>query len=143
MAKKDDFTEQEWEMLRKGALGAGLVVSTSDRGFIDSVKEAGALAKHVTGARDNPSSELLRDLAHERGTGFGVTDRPAEVEQETLEALRSAVSLLEQKAPDEVEAYRGFVLEIARSVADAAGGGDEAEALAIGKITDALGSSAG
>src|SRR5215210_3894327 len=39
MAKKDDFTEQEWETLRKGALGAGLVVSTSDRGFLDSVKE--------------------------------------------------------------------------------------------------------
>ena len=47
MAKKSDLTEQEWESLHKGVLGAGLLVSLSDRSFFDSFKEAGALAKHV------------------------------------------------------------------------------------------------
>ena len=47
MAKKSDFTEQEWDQLRKGATGAGLLVSASDRSFFDSFKEAGSLAKHL------------------------------------------------------------------------------------------------
>ena len=141
MAKKDDFSEQEWETLRKGAMGSGLLVSISERGFFDSFKEAGALAKHVAKARENQSSELLRDLAGERGTGFGVTDRPSEVEKETLAALRSATALLQQKAPDEVAPYREFVLGMARSVADAAGGGEEQEEQAIGKIREAVGAS--
>ena len=46
MAGKSDFTEEEWEQLRKGATGAGLLVSVSDRGFLDSFKEASSLAKH-------------------------------------------------------------------------------------------------
>ena len=33
MATKADFTEAEWEQLRKGATGAGLLVSVSDRSF--------------------------------------------------------------------------------------------------------------
>jgi len=44
------------------------------------------------------------------------------------------------KAPNEVEAYRTFVLDLARSVAAAAPGGDEAEADAIAKIEAALAS---
>ena len=45
MAGKSDFTEQEWESLRKGVSGAGLLVSLSDRDFTDTFGEAGALAK--------------------------------------------------------------------------------------------------
>ena len=66
MAKKSDFTEQEWELLRKGATGAGLLVSVSDRSFFDSFKEAGSLAKHLAGGRSD-DSELVRELAGERG----------------------------------------------------------------------------
>ncbi len=62
MAKKSDFTEQEWEQLRKGATGAGLLVSVSDRSFFDSFKEAGSLAKHLAGGRSE-ESELVRELA--------------------------------------------------------------------------------
>ena len=32
MPGKSSFTEQEWEALRKGVTGAGMLVSTSDRG---------------------------------------------------------------------------------------------------------------
>ena len=70
--------------------------------------------------------------------GFGVRSSPQEIESETLEALRSAVSTLEAKAPDEVEAYKSFVLEVAEAVGKAAGGGDEAEAAAVEKIRSAL-----
>lgn len=138
MATKADFTEQEWEQLHKGVTGAGLLVSTSDRGFFDTFKEAGALAKHLGEARKNASSDIVRELAQTGGTGFGLGTSPTELEGETLGALRSAVTTLEQKAPEDVDDYRQFVLAVAESVGRAAGGGDQAETTTIDKIRAAL-----
>ena len=138
MAGKSDFTEQEWEQLHKGVTGAGLLVSLSDRSFFDTFKEAGALAKHMANARQS-SSQLVKELAASGGTGFGVGSTPDKVENETLESLRAARTALEQKAPDELEGYKQFVLEVAESVGKAAGGGDEAEGAALQKIRAALG----
>jgi len=133
------LTDNEIETLRKGAMGAGLLVSVSDRSFFDSFKEAGTLAKHVATARGNSESSVVRKLAEGRGLGFGVTTPPAEIESGTIDALRSSVQMLETKAPDELDAYRSFVLALARSVAAAAPGGDDAEAGTIAKIESALG----
>lgn len=138
MAGKSDFTDQEWEQLHKGVTGAGLLVSLSDRSFFDTFKEAGALAKHMANARQS-SSPLVKELAASGGTGFGLGSTPDKVESETLEALRAAGTTLQQKAPDELDAYKQFVLEVAESVSKAAGGGDEAEAAALEKIRAALG----
>lgn len=138
MATKADFTEQEWEQLHKGVTGAGLLVSTSDRGFFDTFKEAGALAKHLAEGRKNASSEIVRELAQTGGTGFGLGTSPTELEKETVEALRSAVSTLEKKAPEDVDDYRQFVLDVAESVSRAAGGGDQAEAATIETIRAAV-----
>jgi len=142
MASKSDFTEQEWETMQKGVTGAGMLVSVSDRGFIDTFKEAGSLAKHLANARKSSNSEVVRGLAEVRGSGFGLTSSPDEIESKTLEALRSSVSTLETKAPDEVEAYRRFVLDLAQSVAGAAEGGDDVESGALEKIRSALGEGA-
>ena len=138
MATKADFTEQEWESFQKGVTGAGLLVSLSDRSFFDTFKEAGALGKHIAQARQSNSSELVREVASIHGTGFGLTNSPDTVETETLAALRNAKTTLESKAPDELESYRQFVIEVAQSVADAAGGGDVAESDAIEKVCSAL-----
>ena len=40
MATKADFTEEEWETLRTGVSGAGVLVSLSDRDFTDTFGEA-------------------------------------------------------------------------------------------------------
>jgi hypothetical protein len=138
MAQKSDFTEQEWDVLRKGATGAGLLVAASDRSFFDSFKEAGSLAKHLAAGR-SASSELVRELSGERGTGFGVKSSSQEIESETVEALQSAVAALEAKAPDELDAYKSYVLDVAVAVGKAAGGGDQAEAEAVEKVRAALG----
>ena len=136
----ETLTENELETLRKGALGAGLLVSVSDRGFFDTFKEAGTLAKHVAAARGETQSAVVRQVAEGRGVGFGVTTPPGEIESGTVEALRTSLQVLQTKAPGEVEAYRAFVLDLAKSVAAAAPGGDQAEGDAIGKIEAALGS---
>jgi hypothetical protein len=138
MAGRADFTDQEWEAMQKGVLGAGLLVSLSDRGFFDSFKEAGALAKHLAAARREGASPLVRELAESRGTPFGLTSSPQDVERETLDALGSAMATLRAKAPEEADAYRQFVLDVAESVAGAAGGGESAESGALEKIRSAL-----
>src|ERR1044072_6251523 len=137
MSSKSDFTEQEWEDRRKGATGAGLLVSVSDRSFFDTFKEASSLAKHVKGARDS-ESQLVRELGAPGGTGLGVIASPNEVRGGTFESLKASVATLQAKAPDELESYRAFVLELAESVGKAAGGGDQAETETIEKVKAAL-----
>ena len=137
MAGKKDFTEEEWEQLRKGATGAGLLVAASDRGFLDTFKEASSLAKFLKGSRDD-DSQLVRELSSGGGTGFGLVASPNEVENGTVEALRGGVETLRAKAPDELESYRAFVIDLAESVGRSAGGGDEAEAAAVEKLKAAL-----
>ena len=137
MAGKADFTEEEWEQLRKGATGAGLLVSVSDRSFLDSLKEASSFAKYLLGSRES-DSQLVRELASEHGTGFGAVATPSEVDAAADEALQAAVATLRAKAPDEVESYRAFVLELAEAVGRAAKGGDESETAAIERVKAAL-----
>lgn len=132
------LSETDIETLRRGAMGAGLLVSVSDRGFFDTLKEAGTLAKHVAEARRDSQSEVVRRVAEGHGVGFGATSSPEEIESGTLDSLRSSVTLLQQKAPEEVASYRTFVLDLARSVASAAPGGDEPEAATVSKIEAAL-----
>ena len=138
MTTKADFTEQEWDTLQKAVTGAGLLVSVSDRGFFDTFKEAGALAKHLAEARESHDNDFIRELSQMKGSGFGLTDSPKEVEQETLAALGSAVATVREKAPNELEEYRSFVLDVAESVAEAAKGVGTGEAGALEKIRTAL-----
>lgn len=135
----ESLSETEIETLRKGATGAGLLVTVSDKSFFDTFKEAGAMAKHLAAAKGGSDSEIVRKVSEGRGTGFGVTSSPDEVEAGTLEALRSSAQLLRDKAPDQLDSYRTFVFDLVRSVSSAAEGGEEVEAAAIAKIEGALG----
>ena len=134
----EPLSEAEIETLRKGATGTGMLVAVSDRSFFDNFKEAGAMAKHLAAAKSGSESDVVRQVAEGRGTGFGLTASPEELESRTFEALRSAKEVLQTKAPQELDAYRSFVLDLVRSVSAAAGGGDDAEATAISKVEDAL-----
>ena len=135
----DAFNEEDIETLQKGATGAGLLVALSDKGFFDTFKEAGAMGKHLARAKNDSDSDLIRRVAQSGGSGFGLVASPSEVESGTLEALSTAAELLRTKAPEELDSYRTFVLDLARSVSAAAGGGDAAEAEATTKIENALG----
>ena len=139
MATKDDFTEDEWETMQKGVTGAGLLVSVSDPDFTDSFGEASAIAKYLGSQREGAGTELARELAHVRGTGFGAFASADKVEAETIEALRSAVATLRAKAPEEVDPYKQLVLGTAEHAASAKGGVQEGETEALGRIRAALG----
>jgi transposase len=137
MAGKADFSESEWNDLHRGVTGAGLLVAEAHRDLTDSFGEASAVAKTLAAHRES-DSQLVRELASDRGTGFGVLASRSEVES-TLTSLRSSVALLAVKAPEELEPYRSFVLDVAHAAAEAKGGVQAEETDAIARITDALG----
>jgi hypothetical protein len=140
MATKADFSEEEWSALQKGVTGAGMLVSASDPDFTDTFGESSALAKHLTVQRQQNTSELMREIAAVRGSGFGLTASVQEVQTATLDALHIAVAALSAKAPGETDAYRQLVLGVAEAVAESKGGVTESETAAIAAIEEALAS---
>jgi hypothetical protein len=145
MTAKADFTEEEWNTVREGPAAAGMIVLMAHGG--GSFRETWALAKTYAEAKKQPgSSALIDEIASER-PDVERYQSAEEQEQHGLAGLREAVGVLEQKAtPDEVEAYRAFVLEVATRVAKAHEEEGEpvspAEEAAIAKVASSLGSTA-
>jgi type I site-specific restriction endonuclease len=139
---KADFTPEEWNLVREGPPGAGLIVLMAASG--GSFRESWALAKTFAEARkQHGESELVDALVAEK-PDLKRYHSSEEAEEQGLQRLGEAVSLLEQKAsPDEVESYKRFTLTVAERVAAAHEEGGEAtsaaEREAIQKITTTLG----
>ncbi len=139
MATRSDFTDEEWATLQKGITGSAMLVSLSDRDFTDTFGEVGAMAKHLASQQLAAPTEVTRELAKTKGSGFGFGTSPDKLRAETEAALRASVALLGSKAPDEVGPYRDLVAGVARVVADAKGGVAPAETQMLDAIGQALG----
>jgi hypothetical protein len=145
MTTKADFTEEEWELVGEGPPSAGLIVSTAQRG--GSFREAFSIAKAYAEARkQHGESELLDEIVSSKPD----VDRSRhssveELKEHSLQHLRDAVALVEQKAtPEELDDYKGFILTVAERVAAAKSEeGDDAttepERAAIAEIAEAIG----
>ena len=120
MTKKAAFNAEEWSTVVEGPVLAGMRVVTADRG--GTIRESLAMGQVYKEARQrHGESELLDEL---------VSSPPAIDQQRvgaagdlssvTGERLREALGLLEQKAsPEEVEAYKRFVVNVADAAAKA------------------------
>ena len=140
MAGKKDFNDAEWAALRKGIVGTGMLVSLSDRDFTDTFGEVSAMAKYLAGQEMSASSELVRELAHDRSRPFGLTDPPQKIRNETMASIRESIARLADKSPDDVDAYKAVVLGVAEAVAEAKGGGSsDVESAMIDEVRAALG----
>jgi hypothetical protein len=149
MTSKADFTPEEWELVLEGPPSAGMLVITAQRGGM--LRETIEMAKAYAEARQHHGqSELLDDIVSARPkmdhTRYHSLD---ELKEHSLGHLRDAVALLEPKAaPEEVDEYRRFILNLADKVAHAhrEGHGEaavsDAERAAIAAITEALGAAA-
>ena len=141
MTNKSDFTNEEWELVREGPPTAGLMAATAASG--GTFRESWALAKALAEARQHHGeSEFLDALVAEKphGKRYGSA---TELEEQGLQQLREAVTVLEQKgSSEELDAYRRFTLDIAERVAAAhkEGGADVSadERAALEKIEAAL-----
>jgi hypothetical protein len=149
MTKKADFNAEEWSQVLEGPAIAGMIVITAQRG--GTIRESISLAKAYTEAREkHDAGELLDEIVEANPQIDEKEFGSAEALRENgIQRLRDAVALLEAKAtPEEVGAYRGFVVGLAQRVAEAhkeggvlgVGGEEvgEAEQAALEEIKEAV-----
>jgi hypothetical protein len=147
MTSKSDFTPDEWKLILEAPPSAGMIVVTAQRG--GSFRETIAMAKaYVEARKQHGNSELLDDIvAAKPERDHTHTHSLEELKQQGLQHLRESVALLQGKAtPEEVDEYRGFVVNLSQHVAAAhrEHGHDvsESEQAAINDIAAALGTTA-
>ena len=138
MATRTDFTDEEWVALQRGATGSAMLVSMSDRDFTDTFGEVGAMSKYMAEHQVSAPSELVREIAKVKGSGFGLTTPPDMLRVQTMDALKVAQAALAEKSPADVEPYRELVLGVAEVVARAKGGRSTTESVMIAEIRQAL-----
>ena len=140
MATKADFAPEEWDVLRFAVLDTMTYVAMVDPGFWATFKEATATAKFIAASTQTSQSQLVKDLANDvRGKkDEALKANPTNMEGETLERLGEAVKLVAAKAPDDLGAFREFVLGIGTVAAEASEGTRPVESAALEKIQTAL-----
>jgi hypothetical protein len=130
MTSKADFTDSEWEILRRAPMVAGMAITLADPGGpIEVVKETSAVLKFVTqesAEREDIVGELARDvreLAQQRKSPLRDFKPPrgSMAGKAILDELANANAIVTAKAtPEEAEAFRTWLLECAQRAADAA-----------------------
>lgn len=111
----------------EGPPSAGMIVLTAQRG--GSIRETFGMAKAYAEARQqHRQSELLDEIASAKPQIDHTRYRSGEeLREHGLQNVKDAIALLEQKAtPDQVDAYKRFVLTLADKVAAAHREGDVA-----------------
>jgi hypothetical protein len=119
MTDKSAFNAEEWATVVEGPAIAGLAVVTADRG--GTLRETLSLGRAYAATLREGASELVQEIVNSapaidprRLANRG--DLPAQAAQR----LREAVEIVARVAqPDELEDYRRFVLDTARTVAEA------------------------
>jgi hypothetical protein len=153
MTTKADFNAEEWATVVEGPVLAGMRVVTADRG--GTIRESLAMGKVYQQARQQQGDSGLVDelvssppaMDQERLRAAG------DVAAATTERLREALGILGEKAsPEEVEAYKRFVLNVAEAAAKAHKEGgfigiggkqvSQSEQAALDEIAATLGTSA-
>ena len=120
MAKKADFNAEEWSTVVEGPVLTGMRVIMAERG--GRIRESLAMGKVYTEARqDQGQSELLDALVSsppsidpQRLQGAG------DLTAASGDRLREALDILGEKgSPEDVEAYKTFVVGVAQAAAEA------------------------
>lgn len=120
MSVKSDFDEAEWDLVAEGPVTAGMIVLTADRG--GTFRETLALARCYTDARKvHGQSELLDEIVSAKPE----FDRhryhsTGELHDAGLKRISEAAAAVGRTGtPDELNAYRKFVVTLASTVAAA------------------------
>jgi hypothetical protein len=128
MTAKADYTDEEWRVLRRAPLVAGLAVSLADPGGpIEAAKETLAAQK---AARTPPSDdELLVAVSTDLSDQIRTQEKPMEelkfhgraARKQVVEELATVNAILAAKAtPEEAASFRLWLVQTAEAVAEAA-----------------------
>jgi hypothetical protein len=141
MATKADFTPEQWEQLQWALNDTTVYLSLAHPGFWESFKEAGAASKYLAGQRTDSTSTLVRDLASnpKLGTDPDVKKDVADMADAVAARLTGATRLVADIAPDELDAFKAFIVGLAEAAAEASGDTDAGESIALDRVRAALG----
>ena len=119
MTKKAEFNADEWQTVAEAPLFAGArVVKAHGGGTIRESLAMGKVYAHAREQQDN--SELLDDLVATPPSMDAKRLAEDDLATLTQTALRAALEVLEGKAtPEEIEAYKQFILALANAAANA------------------------
>ena len=120
MTRKADFNAEEWSVVVEGPVFAGMRVVGADRG--GTIRESMAMGRVYKEARETQGeSELLDALVNSPPSIDPSRAKSGEdVAAVVAERLRDAMRIVEEKAtPEEVDAYKRFVMSVAQAAASA------------------------
>jgi hypothetical protein len=160
MAKKADFTSEEWQLILSlpqvaslylaiaspsGPLGLAQELVASTKGLVDALKASSGNELIDAVAAD------MREKAEKRERlepPLKTTNDPNEIKAQCLQIFREAAAMLSQKAPADAQAYKQWVYQAAQNSANAAKEGgvfgiggervSEAETAALKELETAL-----
>jgi hypothetical protein len=150
MTTKADFDAMQWQSVLEAPALAGLIVISAQRG--GTIRESIQMAKaYLEAKRESSGGDLLGELVSEPPRIEPKQFESAEqLRSEGITRIRDAVALVEDKAtPEETEAYRAFIVDVARRAAEATKSGgvlgvggervSDAERAALDEIAAAAG----
>ena len=129
MAGKADFAADEWSLLCKSPMLAGMVVvAASPSGPFGVIKEMVAMGKLIAETKAKGGDGLVSAVVNEITTREGIerakpTDiqgkSPDQARAYALDQLKQVAALLRQKAPGDATAFSQWLQEVAERVASA------------------------
>ena len=137
MANKNSFTAEEWAKVRDSVLVVGLAVSMAEpSGLFGMLKEGFANARDMlTAKNDKMAAPLIQAVIADLETPDGRTGAraelktliggksPAEAKAASLAALAEAAQIIDAKAEGDGAAYKAWLAQVARHVAESASEG--------------------
>ena len=163
MADKSSFTKEEWTLLQKSPMIAGMAITAADpSGLWGLLKESFAGGAALTKAATDPSANaLVKAVVTDFATSDGRSaardglkaeftgDQPPDIKTKSIDSLRQVSALLAAKAPGDAVAFKGWLRTVSQQTAEAAteggglfGGGvqvSDAEKATLAEISNALG----
>jgi hypothetical protein len=163
MADKTNFTKDEWALLLRSPMNAGMAITAAEpSGLWGLLKESFAGSAEMAHAATDPNANaLVKAVVSDFTTSEGRTvardglkaefanSQPAEIKTKAIDSLRQVAAVLNAKAPTDAAAFKGWLRQIGQKTAEAAseggglfGGGvqvSEAEKATLGEISGALG----
>ncbi|MCP3396057.1 MULTISPECIES: hypothetical protein [unclassified Bradyrhizobium] len=163
MTDKTNFTKDEWALLLRSPMNAGMAITAADpSGLFGLLKESFASGTALARAATDPNANSLvkavvadfqtsegRAAAHDGLKAEIGNSKPAEMTSKAVNSLREVAALLAAKAPADAADFKGWLRQISQKTAEAAseggglfGGGvqvSDAEKATLGEISSALG----
>ena len=163
MADKTSFTKDEWALLLRSPMNAGMAVTVAEpSGLWGLLKETFAGSAELAHAAADPNANpLIRAVVADFMTAEGravardglktefANSQPAQIKSKAVDSLRQVAAVLVAKAPGDAAAFKAWLRQISQKTAEAAseggslfGGGvqvSDAEKATLGEISSALG----